>query len=105
MRTLFSSPRSVVTPEDAEALPKAGAMAKLTMRNFDMRRLTPVKPLSPRQITAIRRREKASPASFAFYLGVSVTLVSQWERGEKKPSGPSLKLLTLVQKNGLDYVA
>jgi putative transcriptional regulator len=80
-------------------------MKKRTMRNFDLSCLTPVEPLSPVQIVAIRESEKASQATFAFHLGVPVTLVSQWERGEKKPSGPSLKLLTLVKKNGLDYVA
>ena len=30
------------------------------------------------------------------YLNVPTTLVSQWERGQKKPSGPSLKLLISV---------
>jgi putative transcriptional regulator len=29
----------------------------------------------------------------------------QWERGEKKPQGASLKLLTLVEKKGLEWVA
>jgi putative transcriptional regulator len=36
---------------------------------------------------------------------VTTGLVSQWERGEKQPQGPSLKLLTLVAKRGLDAVA
>jgi putative transcriptional regulator len=31
--------------------------------------------------------------------------VSQWERGEKRPRGASLKLLTLVAKKGLQAVA
>jgi hypothetical protein len=30
---------------------------------------------------------------------------SQWERGEKRPGGAALKLLTLVEKNGLMAVA
>jgi putative transcriptional regulator len=41
----------------------------------------------------------------AHHLNVSLNLVSQWERGEKKPSGASLKLLTLIDKKGLDWVA
>ena len=36
---------------------------------------------------------------FARYLNVTTGLVSQWERGEKRPRGASLKLLTLVAKN------
>jgi putative transcriptional regulator len=39
------------------------------------------------------------------YLNVLVAAVSKWEEGEKKPSGASLKLLTIVQKKGLEAVA
>jgi putative transcriptional regulator len=78
---------------------------KRTMRHFDDSCLTPVKPLTPEEIAAIRKREEVSQSVFARYLGLSVTLISQWERGEKKPQGASLKLLTLVEKNGLDFVA
>ena len=42
---------------------------------------------------------------FARYLNVSTGLISQWERGEKRPAGASLKLLTLVQKKGLNVIA
>jgi len=28
-----------------------------------------------------------------------------WERGEKRPSGPSLKLLSIVKARGLDAIA
>ena len=52
-----------------------------------------------------RLRENASQAVFARYLNVTTGLVSQWERGEKRPRGPSLKLLALVEKNGLNAVA
>ena len=53
----------------------------------------------------LRLRERASQAVFARYLNVTTGLVSQWERGEKRPRGASLKLLTLVAKNGLGAVA
>ena len=54
---------------------------------------------------ALRLREHASQAVFARYLNVTTGLVSQWERGEKRPRGASLKLLTLVAKNGLGAAA
>ena len=76
-----------------------------TMKQFDQMCLTPVKSLSPEQIRRIRLREKASQAVFARYLNVTTGLVSQWERGDRKPRGASLKLLTLVDKKGLDAVA
>jgi putative transcriptional regulator len=91
--------------ETAKDLRAAGVMDKQTMRKFDVMCLTPVRPLTARQIRAIRRREGASQAVFARYLNVTTGLVSQWERGEKHPRGPSLKLLALVAKNGLEAVA
>ena len=44
-------------------------------------------------------------AEVSGYGNVSTGLVSQWERGEKRPRGASLKLLTLVAKNGLGRFA
>jgi putative transcriptional regulator len=83
----------------------AGVMSKQTMRDFDEICLTPVRPLTPEEIRDLREREGASQAVFARYLNVTTGLVSQWERGEKHPQGPSLKLLALVAKNGLNGVA
>ena len=91
--------------ETAEGLTSAGVMSKQTMREFDALCLTPVRPLTPEEIRDLREREGASQAVFARYLNVSTGLVSQWERGEKHPQGPSLKLLALVAKNGLNGVA
>ncbi len=105
MKRRYRSPLMGSIHEMAEAACRAGVMPKRTMREFDERCLTPVKPLSPRKIRQLRLREKASQSVFAHHLGVSTNLISQWERGEKKPQGASLKLLTRVDKNGLDYVA
>src|ERR1022692_3288584 len=91
--------------ETADGLHAAGVMNKGTMREFDGLCLTPVRPLTRRQIRALRLREGASQAVFARYLNVTAGLISQWERGEKHPQGPSLKLLALVEKNGLEAVA
>ncbi len=91
--------------ETAEGLHAAGIMDKKTMRKFDAMCLTPVRPLKPKDIRALRLREGASQAVFARYLNVTTGLISQWERGEKNPQGASLKLLSLVAKNGLDAVA
>ena len=91
--------------EAMEALHKVGAIDKQTMRRFDEACLTPVQPLTPRQIRALRERERVSQTVFANYLNVTPNLVSKWERGEKKPSGPALKLLSLVEKHGITAVA
>jgi putative transcriptional regulator len=91
--------------ETAFGMTEAGVMAKRTMREFDEMCLTPIEEMSPEEIRVLRLRESASQAVFARYLNVTTGLVGQWERGEKRPRGASLKLLTLVAKNGLGAVA
>ena len=91
--------------ETALGIAEAGVMAKRTMREFDEMCLTPVEEMSPEEIRALRMRENASQAVFARHLNVTTGLVGQWERGDQRPRGASLKLLTLVAKNGLGAVA
>jgi putative transcriptional regulator len=105
MSKKYRSDAMAAIHETMEALHDAGAIDKRTMRRFDHACLTPIRPLEPTQIKALREREHVSQTVFANYLNVSSGLVSKWERGEKKPSGASLKLLSLVEKNGLAAVA
>ena len=91
--------------ETALGMTEAGVMSKRTMNVFDEMCLTPVEDMAPERIRELRLRENASHAVFARHLDVTTGLVSQWERGEKRPRGVSLKLLTLVAKNGLESVA
>ncbi|MEG3437872.1 DNA-binding transcriptional regulator [Pannus brasiliensis CCIBt3594] len=87
--------------ETASGYYEAGVIDKQTMRHFDESCLTPVREFTPEEIKALREREEVSQAVFARYLNVSKDAVSQWERGEKHPAGPALKLLSLVEKKGL----
>ena len=105
MKKQYRSPILASIHETAEGLHSADVMDKRTMREFNELCLTPVRPLKAKEIRALRLREGASQAVFARYLNVTTGLVSQWERGEKHPQGASLKLLTLVAKNGLQAVA
>jgi putative transcriptional regulator len=84
---------------------QAGGINQETMRHFDAGCLTPIKPLKPKQIKALRESAEVSQPVFAIYLGVSKETVSQWERGLKRPSGAALKLLSLVSAKGLDAIA
>ncbi len=101
----YRSPIHAAIHEGIEDLHRAGVVDKHTMRRFDESCLTPVRELAPDEIRKIRLQEGASQAVFARYLNVTSSLVSQWERGEKHPQGPSLKMLSLVAKRGLDSVA
>ncbi len=89
----------------AKGLHEAGVMDTKTMHEFDALCLTPVKKLSAAQIKRLRMRNKASQAVFAAYLNTSPSTVQKWEQGQKKPNGPSLKLLNLVQQKGLEALA
>ena len=88
-----------------EALRDIGAIGKQTMRQFDEACLTPIRDLTPAEIKALRNRERISQPVFARYLNVSKNLVSDWERGVKKPGGPALRLLTVIEKRGLEAIA
>jgi putative transcriptional regulator len=37
-------------------------------------------------------------------MNVAVSTISQWERGERHPTGAALKLLHVVKQNGLDVL-
>jgi putative transcriptional regulator len=89
----------------AAGLHRAGLVDKATMREFDAICLTPVESLTPDEIRALREREQVSQPVFARYLNVRKDAVSKWERGEKRPDGPSLKLLNLVKAKGLQAIA
>lgn len=91
--------------ETAKDLHRAGVMDTITMREFDVLCLAPVKSYTPVQIKRIRRRQKASQAVFAAFLNTSTSTVQKWEQGQKRPTGPSLKLLSLVDKHGLNSLA
>ena len=91
--------------ETMEALHEAGVVNKQTMREFDAACLTPIEVLSPEEIRMLRLREHLSQPVFARYLNVSKNLISDWERGVKKPGGPALRLLTVIQKKGLLAIA
>lgn len=78
---------------------------KMTRRGFDTLVLTQVNEMSGREILALREREGISQAVLALHLNIRTKLVSDWERGVKHPSGPSLKLLALIRAKGISAIA
>tara|TARA_B110000091_G_C13656968_1_gene407908 strand:+ start:290 stop:613 length:324 start_codon:yes stop_codon:yes gene_type:complete len=90
--------------ETVTDLHDAGAIDKQTMRKFDRSCLTEINKYTPEEIKKLRTREKISQPIFAYCLNVSKEIISQWERGIKSPSGTSLKLLSLVDKKGLNAI-
>jgi putative transcriptional regulator len=85
----------------ASALHEVGAIDKKTMRHFDEVSLITVPDFSAAEIKSLRERENVSQPVFARYLAVSKNVVSAWECGNKKPSGPTKRLLGIVERKGL----
>ena len=56
------------------------------------------------RIRALRESLRLSQSVLAAVLDTSVSTVRKWEIGDKKPSGPSSKLLDLIERKGLEAV-
>jgi putative transcriptional regulator len=67
--------------------------------------LTTIAELTAKDIAAIRENVGVSQGVFARYLNVPTTLISQWERGERRPTGAAVKLLSIVKHKGLGAIA
>jgi len=87
--------------ETERGLYDRGAIGGKMMLEFDSLSVEAPKVYSAYEIKRLRLKEKASQAVFAAYLNTSVSTVQKWEIGDKKPSGPALKLLDLVERKGL----
>jgi putative transcriptional regulator len=90
--------------ETAQDLHSAGFIDKRRMQHYDALCLDPIPPYSSERIRALRDRYQLSQTVLASVLNTSPSTVRQWEIGAKHPSGPSLKLLSLLDRKGLDVL-
>jgi len=90
--------------DTASDLHRLGFIDKRKMRQFDALCLDPVPKYDSEQIRALRDHLQLSQAVLAAVLNTSLSTVRKWEIGEKHPSGPSLKLLNLLDRKGLEAV-
>jgi putative transcriptional regulator len=92
--------------ESMRSLHKIGAVSdaeleKTTLRMLGRDALPKVAKLSPADIVKVRAQARVSQAVMAGFLNVAVNTVSQWERGERRPTGAALKLLHVVKRSGI----
>ena len=95
---------SQATHSSALMLHKVGALDKATMRDFDARHLAQTYEFGPAQIKQLREANNVSQPVFARYLNTSESTIEKWEIGTNRPSGMALKLLSVVQKHGLQIL-
>ncbi len=86
----------------AVALNNVGAVDDLTMRDLD-RLCLPSRPdYGASEVRRIRAGTRMSQPVFARLLGVDKSSVAQWERGAKRPSGPAMRLLEVLDPDRPD---
>ena len=91
----------------SRALHKVGAVTddELTKTTLKMLgKLPKVEEMSPAEIVAVREKARVSQSVMAAFLNVAVSTVSQWERGDRQPSGAALKLLHVVKQRGIEIL-
>jgi putative transcriptional regulator len=100
----YRTQRLEVLHNAGAALHRVGALDQAAMRDLDAFCMTPVGDISGAYIRKLREREGVSQAVLARHLNVGTKLVSDWERGAKRPSGPSLKFLVLASVKEFDTI-
>ena len=104
-KSKFKTDAFAAIHSSAGALHKINAISKTTMRDFDTACLAAPAEIKPQQIKKIRELNHVSQPIFARYLNTTESTVQKWEAGAKRPSGTALKLLSVVQKHGLEVLA
>ena len=90
--------------ETTLGLHDAGLISKRRMSEFEALCHLDVEQMDPKQIKSLREKVHVSQAVFAAVLNTSLSTVQKWEVGDKKPSGPSLKLLNIIERKGLEAI-
>ncbi|MEW9810162.1 MAG: helix-turn-helix domain-containing protein (plasmid) [Candidatus Symbiodolus clandestinus] len=90
--------------ETACDLNRMGFISKHEMNKFNALCLAPIPDYNSEKIRALREHLQLSQSVLAAVLNTSASTVRKWEGGDKHPSGPSLKLLDLLDRKGLEAV-
>jgi putative transcriptional regulator len=88
---------------------RVGLMDEKTYRTIIVRHLgkaalANTKPISGKQVLAMRKRADLSQAAFARYFNRTRSYISHLERGTKQPKGPALVLLNVIKRKGFEAI-
>ena len=78
--------------------------SKVTVDRLEALDIPEVKNLSAKQIRALRERMNASQGVFARYLNVNPSTVQKWEQGSVRPQNAALRLLNLINDQGVEIL-
>ena len=88
----------------ASDLHRLGFIDMRKMQRYDVLCLQPVPDYNGAKVKALRAKRQLSQSVLASLLNTSLSTVRKWEVDEKRPSGPSLKLLDLLERKGLEVM-
>lgn len=103
-KRIAKSSISEAVHETAQGLYGLGFINKRKMQKYDAFNMQPVPEYDQKKIRDLRDRYQLSQSVLAAMLNTSLSTVRQWEIGDKHPSGPSLKLLSLLDRKGLEVL-
>jgi len=80
------------------------AFRKLTLRRLGREALPGDEPISGDEVREIRERANMSQGVFARHLRTTPGFVSKLERGEATANGPTLALLNVIRRRGIEVL-
>ena len=96
----MSNVQSTIT-ELAHTLHRRGIIDKKTMKTFTDEELPELLVFTGEEIQEMREREHISQAVLAKYMNVSPAMIRSLEQGKRHAQGAILKLLNILEKNGI----
>lgn len=88
--------------ETAKDFHEGGLIDKRRMEEYDaMYKACQVPKYNGAQVKALRNKLNISQSVLAMIINASAATVRAWEIGNKNPSGPSCKLLQLLETRGM----
>lgn len=90
--------------ETASDMHRLGFIDKRKMQRYDALCLAPIPEYDAGKIRALCEKLNLSQIVLAAALNTSPSTVRKWEIGDKRPSGPSQKLLNLIDRKALEAV-
>jgi len=82
----------------------AGIVDLNVMQKYDKLCMIETHDMKPEEIQYIRKKiVKVTQPEFAKLLCISPSTVAKWEVGDKKPTRTALKLLSLIERKGIEF--
>ena len=78
--------------------------AKATVAKLEELDIPEVRSFTPKEIRQIREKVRASQGVFAALLNVNPSTVQKWEQGKVKPQNAALRLLSIIDSQGIDVL-